>query len=125
MIKEWQIVEAQRDATHAFLPVSGSEFCRVCQRRRWNHVDDGHRTFPEHKYSMADTKFRPGPHPYWTRPGSFNSKPRKVRDLDTSISHRPEVPVGVSSCLETRNIPAGMPGPTREGMGNPSPRKNI
>lgn len=42
-----------------------------------------------------------------------------------SISPRPEVLGSVKSNTETRTIPAGIPGPTRQGMGNPSPRKHI
>lgn len=63
-----------RDATHVFHVGVDGEFCRTCGGRRWAHYDDGHHALPEHKYVLADTKYRPGPHPYWYRPGAFNRK---------------------------------------------------
>lgn len=67
--------EAIRDASHHFRrSMDDGEFCRECGRPRWAHVYDGHNPRPEHKYTFSDTKYRPGPHPYWTRPGQFNKK---------------------------------------------------
>lgn len=70
--------DAIRDGTHPFHKDATGMACRQCCRPRWAHVDDGHRSNPEHKYTLADTKYRPGPHPYWSRPGAFNKKDPKV-----------------------------------------------
>lgn len=73
MPNDYLTSENLRDASHPF-KAKGETNCVVCNRPRWAHVYDGHVTRPEHKYSLADTKYRPGPHPYWTRPGQFNKK---------------------------------------------------
>lgn len=109
IFKEWQMVESQRDGSHAFKAVAGSEICGQCNKRRWAHLDDGHHPGAEHKYSFADTKYRPGTHPYWTRPGSFNKKAVRVDDGHEQISsHNTTTPPSVAPGMaggKTRRFP--------------------
>lgn len=71
---EYLIADARRDATHVF---KGPDFnCAACGRPRCFHVFDGFE--PSRRPSIYANvspwvRFK-GPHPRWTRPGSFNKK---------------------------------------------------
>lgn len=85
MTKEWQIVEAQRDGSHEFcaLTAEAETNCSVCGKPRWAHVFDGFRPTPmpapgrpTPSALSTDPGLYRGPHPAWTRPGSFSQLER-------------------------------------------------
>lgn len=78
MLKEWQIVESQRDASHVFATSADGIACKSCGRPRWAHVQDGFLpcTIPSNLSVDPGCRYR-GPHPRWSRPGSFSKKDAK------------------------------------------------
>lgn len=80
MIKEWQLVEAQRDASHAFIATRDTANCGACGRPRCLHTYDGFLPLPspavtpEQNRWLRHNAYRV--HPGFTRPGSFSALER-------------------------------------------------
>jgi len=86
MIREWQIVESHRDATHEFREGPDGFTCKVCQKPRWAHTFDGFvpSSSPSRLSTHPKDRYR-GSHPYWFRPGTIRISKDEQKQMDEFI----------------------------------------